>query len=96
MKINMLTDGSTSTGGLNGGPAHFAKQYVYVTWAWPSNMVNPTAFDVAIYTGTDPTATDLYLSPIQRCEGADRHIQFTTVPTASISNINASVRAVYV
>lgn len=88
-------DGLTGTGGTGGGPAVLKRQYIYVTWAWPSNIANPPGFEVVIYTGMDPTAADTYLKPPARCPGTDRHFQVTVAPGANLTNINAAVRATY-
>jgi hypothetical protein len=88
-------DGLSSTGGTGGGPAILKRQYIAVTWAWPSNVANPSGFEVVIYIGTDPTATDTYVVPPQKCLGTDRHLQVTVSPSTNLTDINAAVRALY-
>ena len=80
----------------NGGnPRTLAKNYIYVTWAWPSNMANPSSFEVAIYIGTDPTATNTYVVPLQKTLGSDRAVQVMVPIKTTLTGINASVRAIY-
>jgi hypothetical protein len=88
-------DGLSVTGGTGGVPAVLRRQYIAVTWAWPTNVANPPNFEVVIYKGTDPTATDTYVVPPQKCLGTDRHLQVTVSPSTNLTNINAAVRALY-
>jgi hypothetical protein len=88
-------DGLSGTGGSHGGPAVLKRKYIAVTWAWPSNVANPSSFEAVIYIGTDPTATDTYVVPPQKCLGTDRHLQATVSPSTNLTNINAAVRALY-
>jgi hypothetical protein len=88
-------DGLSGTGGTGGGPAVLRRQYIAVTWAWPTNVANPPNFEAVIYTGADPTATDTYVVPPQRCLGTDRHLQVTVSPSTNLTNIHAAVRALY-
>jgi hypothetical protein len=88
-------DAVISTGGTAGGPAVLKRQYIAVTWTWPSNDANPASFEVAIYIGADPTATDNYVVPLKKCLGTDRHLQVAVSPSTNLTNINAAVRALY-
>jgi hypothetical protein len=89
------SDGISGTGGTGGGPAVLRRQYIAVTWEWPSNVANPSSFEVAIYTGADPTATDTYVVPLKKCLGTDMRLQVTVSPSTNLTNISAAVRALY-
>ena len=85
-------------GGVGGGgsPAAYTPQYLYVTWMWPANVVNPSGgFDVVFYQGTDATATDSYLFDPIHCEPTDRHCQQVATPGTAITSVNVAVRSVY-
>jgi hypothetical protein len=88
-------DGLSGTGGTGGVPAVLKRQYIAVTWAWHTNVANPPNFEVVIYKGTDPTATDTYVVTPQQCPGTDRHLQVTVSPSTNLTNINAAVSALY-
>lgn len=94
MRYDMGTgDGVTGTGG-GGGPAWLAKQFIYVTWIWPSNAANPSWFEIVTYTGTDPTQTDTYVFD-QKVPGTERHLQMVVTPSVDLVGIKAAVRAIY-
>ena len=79
----------------SGSPQTLKKKWITVTWQFPTGVSCP-GFEVAIYTGTDPTITDNYLVPIQKALPTDTRLVVAVTPNATISNINASVRALYV
>ena len=82
-------------GNVGGGPTWLNRQYVYVTWTWPSNVPNPPYFEVVAYTGTDPSQTDTYVFQAQTVPGTDRHLQMVITPTTNVTGIQAAVRSVY-
>ena len=82
-------------GNSGGNPAWLARQYVFITWQWPTNTANPSYFEVIAYTGTDPSQTDTYVFAPQRVPGTDRHLQMVLTPTANVTGIQAAVRSIY-
>jgi len=90
--------GSTAAGGLttSGGVlVSAATVYVTVTWTWPANFPEPSAFNVVIFEGTDPTNTTGYIAPVSSVGASARSYTFAVTPTAAMSNVNAAVEAVY-
>lgn len=100
MKLDKIMDpgdngngGGTGTGG--GGGTLFGRKTLTVNWSFPSNAPNPSAFEVVVFTGTDPTDTTKYLiNPVQTT-GADRSYECSIFPKTTLSNVNAAVRAIY-
>lgn len=79
----------------NGGnPRTVKKKWITVTWQFPAG-VTCTGFEIAIFTGTDPAATDAYLVPLQKALPADRKLVVAVAPNTTITNVNAAVRALY-
>ena len=92
MRMMDQGDGIDDNGGV---PLTLKKNYIYVTWQWPANVANPTAFEVAIFTGTDPSVTNNYVVDLIRCLGTDRALQVAVPVKVQTSNINPAVRAVF-
>ena len=86
-----MGDGITGGGG---SPGVLAKQFIYVTWTWGANLVNPSWFEIVAYTGTDPTQTDTYVFD-QKTPGTERHLQIAVTPSTNLVGIKAAVRAIY-
>ena len=78
----------------DGAPRTRKKKWITVTWQFPAG-VTCTGFEVAIFTGTDPAATDAYLVPLQKALPSDRKLVVAVAPNATLSNVNAAVRALY-
>lgn len=78
-----------------GAPRTVKRKYLYVTWGWPSTANNPSSFEVVICIGTDPTATNTYVVPIQKTLGTDRAIQVAVPVKTALTGINSYVRALY-
>lgn len=88
--------GSTSTGGSGGGPATINPVWLDINWIF-SSTYEPLilGFDVIAYTGTDPLDASKYLFSVQRVNPNVRRLVKSILPTTTITNVNASVRAVY-
>ena len=81
----------SSTGGLSA----VATIYVTVTWTWPANYPVPSGFNVALFTGTDPTNTANYIAPIATVGASALSYTFAVSPGSTLSTVNAAVEALY-
>lgn len=88
--------GTTPTGGSGGGPATINPGWLNINWTF-SSMYEPliVGFDVVAYTGSDPTDSTKYLFAIQRVNPNVRQLVKSILPITTLTNVNASVRAVY-
>lgn len=78
----------------DGTPRTVKRKWITVTWQFPTT-VTVAGFEVAIFFGTDPAASDNYLVPIQKALPGDREVEVAVAPTVTLSNVNAAVRAIY-
>jgi hypothetical protein len=85
-------DGVDDNGGV---PKTVKKKYLYTTWSWPATAPTPSAFEVVFCIGTDPSATDTYIVPIQRALGTDRGLQVAIPIRTALTGVNSYVRALY-
>ena len=92
MKFVDTGDGIDDNGG---SPQTVKKDYIYVTWGWNSNYTAPLNFEIAIFTGTDPTASSNYIVPIQKALPTDRALQVNVPIKTQLTGLNSAVRAIY-
>ena len=92
MKFVDTGDGIDDNGG---SPQTVKKDYIYVTWGWNSNYTAPLNFEIAIFTGTDPTASSNYIVPIQKALPTDRALQVNVPIKTQLTGLNSAVRAIF-
>ncbi len=99
VQMRTIDDDSGGTSppcGSGGGPASVNPGWLDVNWTFPPEFQNLLlGFDVVAYTGTDPTDASKYFFQIVRVNPDVRRLVKSIKPTSTMSNVNASVRAVY-
>jgi hypothetical protein len=79
----------------SGGVTTATKVWLTIEWTWESNYPTPLNFQVVAFTGSDPTVTANYLFDITTVVSSARSLIVSVTPTATISGVNAAVRAIY-
>jgi hypothetical protein len=79
----------------SGGVTTASKVWLTIDWTWESNYPTPLSFQVVAFTGSDPTVTANYLFDITTVVSTARSLIVSVTPTATISGVNAAVRAIY-
>lgn len=84
--------GLVTTGG---GTTAYEQQWLEAVWTLPTGAPIPDNFEVAFFTGSDPTATDVFILPIQEVPSSDRSLVVSISALATLTNVRAAVRSVY-
>ena len=78
-----------------GHPVTVKNKYLKVSWDFPSNVTQCTGFEIAVFLGTDPTATANYMVPSQSALPEDREVVIVINPSINLTGVNAVARAIY-
>lgn len=101
MRVKTIDDpGDNGGGGVSGntgggGGTLAQRQWLDVNWSFPATAPNPAAFEIVVFTGSNPDDSSTYLTAPIRVLGTDRRLVRSFFPKDALTNVNAAVRAIY-
>ena len=94
--MQVTADPTQQTTQNNGSTTTVAQTtWVNVTWAMPVGAPNPDYFEVVGFTGSDPTANQVF-GPMDTADGTSRGLSINIGTTVGVSGLNVGVRSIYV